>query len=125
MQTEITSMQYTNTFVPEVAVDIRTMQNTKAEFLKLLREKKKNLEYLRVCFNAWEKSLLLYGTAHIHQYMTSVLKYGNLNHISIAPTCTAKNQLVISPLSLVLMVAMFTPYLITKAPVSLTVSKTN
>lgn len=41
MQTEITSMQYTNTFVPEVAVDIRTMQNTKAEFLKLLREKKK------------------------------------------------------------------------------------
>lgn len=83
-------MEYTNTSVPGVAVGIGTMQNTEAEFLKLLREKK-NLEYLQVCFNAWEKSLLLYGTAHIHQYMTSVLKYGNLNHISIAPTCTAKN----------------------------------
>lgn len=86
------------------------MQYAKTEFFKLLGENP--IEYLPICFTDWEKEFALFGTAHTHQCMTSVLRHDNFNHTSIVPYFTAKAQPAISSLSLVLKAAKFTISLI-------------
>lgn len=57
-------MEYTNTSVPGVVVGIGTMQNTEAEFLKLLREKKKTSNICK-CASTPGKNHSYYMVQHI------------------------------------------------------------
>lgn len=67
-------MEYTNTSVPGVAVGIGTMQNTEAEFLKLLREKKKTRIFASVLQRLGKITLIIWYSTYssVHDFSAEV-----------------------------------------------------